>query len=305
MKLLLHSDWLTFSSHFLHKAAECREVCVAPQRGRVLLCLLPHSANGRRWRLILGVLALEYGVNWVVKTFHQGRGLVRYWKEKVEAMILGVSFHDTQIGSRGGRTTSHQRDQVYHSLRSATKEEDSPKFSKEDFKSIVQADTGMEYHPKYIGQLLGIYSYMQYVLNMELISRERLKYTDESCFDEKKLLLMCSADPSQDPIFCNVREGTTTGQVWLDYIKEAASTGYLMETYGFAIWFLPKYSPELNPCEIVFSYMKSKCRKYWLRMEDLLGRMMTAATKVTSEYIQHLYNKAIFSWREGNVDLVF
>ncbi len=49
---------------------------------------------------------------------------------------------------------------------------------------------------------------------------------------------------------------------------------------GVALRFLPTYSPELNPCEIVFSKMKSQLR-YWRGDDRFYMEVLKAASSIT------------------------
>ena len=47
-----------------------------------------------------------------------------------------------------------------------------------------------------------------------------------------------------------------------------------IEAAGARLWFLPKYSPDLNPIELVFSKIKQLLRSLALRTKDSLWQSM-------------------------------
>lgn len=53
-----------------------------------------------------------------------------------------------------------------------------------------------------------------------------------------------------------------------------ARTRALIESAGAALEFLPPYSPDLNPIELVFSKIKQRLRTLGLRTKDALWRAM-------------------------------
>jgi len=79
-------------------------------------------------------------------------------------------------------------------------------------------------------------------------------------------------------------------------VHGAASIGHrldvLLEEAGVRLLFLPKYSPELNPCELVFSQMKRHmyCNRgdeqFWVEMAKGLAT-------VTRENVEGYYRKCI------------
>jgi len=72
----------------------------------------------------------------------------------------------------------------------------------------------------------------------------------------------------------------------------------LLSYYNIKVIFLPKYSPELNPCENVFSLIKS-----WIRRnrESNLTLLQTiqksfSVSVLTKQHLQKFYEKCIDSW---------
>lgn len=67
----------------------------------------------------------------------------------------------------------------------------------------------------------------------------------------------------------------------------------LLESNGIVLLFLPAYSPELNPCELVFSFIKEELRR--LRPSPSIWReLFLAIAKVTPSHIARYYDKCIW-----------
>ncbi len=54
----------------------------------------------------------------------------------------------------------------------------------------------------------------------------------------------------------------------------------MLDESGVSLRFLPTYSPELNPCEIVFSKMKSQLR-FWRGDDRFYMEILNAAASIT------------------------
>jgi transposase len=57
---------------------------------------------------------------------------------------------------------------------------------------------------------------------------------------------------------------------------------------GVQIQFLPAYSPELNPCELVFATVKANLRAHW-RGGNLVAAIVEAFAWITAEQIWSFY----------------
>lgn len=76
----------------------------------------------------------------------------------------------------------------------------------------------------------------------------------------------------------------------------------LSEQYGFRIVPMPKYSPELSPCELVFGYVKNRyvslrfqpysrrLRKYWCR-DPLWVEVIRFMSEVSPQMVNNFYRK--------------
>lgn len=66
---------------------------------------------------------------------------------------------------------------------------------------------------------------------------------------------------------------------WAGHIGEniLGPLEFLCEQYGFKIKLLSKYSPELNPCKLIFGFVKEKLRNsrqtrpFWLEILKCLS----------------------------------
>jgi len=101
--------------------------------------------------------------------------------------------------------------------------------------------------------------------------------------------LMTSVDPNTPPVMIDVREGTNSGIDFLNFVTNMLEQGWLsdgdflfvdnakihrsaqhlfvlsnlLEAHGVhLIYYLPTYSPELNPAEICWAFSKNFLRKY-------------------------------------------
>lgn len=69
-----------------------------------------------------------------------------------------------------------------------------------------------------------------------------------------------------------------------------ARTRELIEGAGAELWFLPPYSPDLNPIEQVFSKVKQLLRSLACRSREALWRgMQTVLDEVTAADARHCY----------------
>lgn len=76
-----------------------------------------------------------------------------------------------------------------------------------------------------------------------------------------------------------------------------ASVRTLIEARGCHLLFLPPYSPDLNPIELMFSKVKAWVRAgSWRTVDDLLSAIWAALSAVTSQevsaWLQHAYPSA-------------
>jgi len=80
-------------------------------------------------------------------------------------------------------------------------------------------------------------------------------------------------------------------------IHDAEDTAELLEdvlnTYGVKLVFLPAYSPELNPCELVFGLTKAKIRDV-LEDQPIFDVVIESFAEITHETMTNFYSKCLF-----------
>ena len=67
----------------------------------------------------------------------------------------------------------------------------------------------------------------------------------------------------------------------------------LLQCAGVRLVFLPTYSPELNPCELVFAQVKSYLYHYRLDSEPFLSEISKALDQVSLQNVYNYYRKCI------------
>jgi transposase len=68
----------------------------------------------------------------------------------------------------------------------------------------------------------------------------------------------------------------------------------ILDTIGAKLIFLNAYSPELNPCKLVFSIMKAHIRKCSGDSAQILDKVLEALLEVTPRHILSFYKHCIF-----------
>jgi len=76
----------------------------------------------------------------------------------------------------------------------------------------------------------------------------------------------------------------------------------LLEEQNIALLFLPKYSPELNPCELVFAQMKSYIRGHRSPSYSLVDLMLHALIRIPYKSLIKYYERctSIYYRYSGN-----
>jgi hypothetical protein len=122
------------------------------------------------------------------------------------------------------------------------------------------------------------------------------------------------------PLLLDYREQSNTQWDFLNFVLAAAEMDFLCEgdclivdnaavhgglatfdllietlsVIGAQLVFLPAYSPELNPCELVFSLLKQEIRKCNPReYPDILDRVLIGATVINVEHLKAFYRHCI------------
>jgi len=120
---------------------------------------------------------------------------------------------------------------------------------------------------------------------------------------------------NQPPIYFNIREESNCGRDFSDFILEALIMGYLvdgdylildnatvhrdsdnlpelitlLDAHNIRIIYLPTYSPELNPAELVFNVLKKHIRNQPLD-SDLWNKITTAFSFISVQSMVEFYN---------------
>jgi transposase len=110
------------------------------------------------------------------------------------------------------------------------------------------------------------------------------------------------------PLVCTYTEETNSAASFLDFILLCCLNGnlkqgdflimdnapihnnsyvdvlkMLLEFFGVMLVFLPAYSPELNPCELVFSVIKNHIRNYWDGIAYIFHEILIGLQTITPE----------------------
>ncbi len=135
------------------------------------------------------------------------------------------------------------------------------------------------------------------------------------------LTLMTSlSDINPFPVLFSLREETNTADAFLEFVTFAIERHYLvdgdylvidnapihtatdelavlvnlLETYNIRLIFLPTYSPELNPCELCFSFIKRTIRERSNPRNDGFDtEIVKTCLKITPDNVFNFYTKAI------------
>jgi len=133
------------------------------------------------------------------------------------------------------------------------------------------------------------------------------------------LTILTSLDPTE-PVYMSYREETNTGHDFLDFVIDCCLVGKLvagdylildnaaihgsmatwnmlqlvLQVFGVNLRFLPAYSPELNPCELVFAKVK-RCIRGQRRYGSYIFReTIKAVATVTARDMFGWYKHCIF-----------
>jgi transposase len=126
---------------------------------------------------------------------------------------------------------------------------------------------------------------------------------------------MTSLGHPEQPILIDVREGTNDQWDFFAFVVEAVRVGHLkqgdylvvdnasihgaedswpilrdfLDAAGIEILYLPCYSPELNPCEFVFSYIKTKLRFHRDITNGLIFDILRAIASISFDHLFGCY----------------
>jgi len=124
---------------------------------------------------------------------------------------------------------------------------------------------------------------------------------------------------AERPIVCDIRYGTNTALTFFEFVVYLLAAGHLsagdvlvldnarihnaqamlpelvqlMQQNGVQMLFMPKYSPELNPCELVWSLMKTNIR-YHRGNDAFLQEVIKAVLVVQYDHVWKFYEKCVY-----------
>jgi transposase len=117
------------------------------------------------------------------------------------------------------------------------------------------------------------------------------------------------------PVACSIREDTNNQHDFVDFVIQAVEAGYLtsgdylildnarihgakeskellfafLKAAGIQIYYLPTYSPELNPCELVFGYLKNHLRLHRQSNSEFKDEIIDALSLITRRHMFACY----------------
>ena len=130
---------------------------------------------------------------------------------------------------------------------------------------------------------------------------------------------LITLDPANPVFITGVENRGNTQYDFLDFIKLAIANGYLvrgdylildnatvhlgndiygelltvLKNAGVQIRYLPTYSPELNPAELVFANVKRWIREYANPSWPLWKKIVVSFSLIDNELLKKLYNKSL------------
>jgi len=101
--------------------------------------------------------------------------------------------------------------------------------------------------------------------------------------------------------YCLVNENLNNGDCLI--VDNAAVHGglaswsvlwFMLQAYGVMLIFLPAYSPELNPCELVFAEIKRRIREYRNYDNEIFIEVLRAVASISHSHMIKWYSHCIF-----------
>jgi len=136
--------------------------------------------------------------------------------------------------------------------------------------------------------------------------------------DESFTITLMTCLTSAYPVSLCSRKGTNSSDDFLGFLKDVLEAGKiqpnsilvidnarvhtahgigvdlntLCEQYRFQLYYLPAYSPELNPCELVFAKVKNQLRTM-IRTLPLFQEVIKLLANITNNEVSHYYQKCL------------
>ncbi|MHB1873220.1 MAG: transposase [Steroidobacteraceae bacterium] len=140
--------------------------------------------------------------------------------------------------------------------------------------------------------------------------------TDSNFRETLSVSCLCSLDPEK-PVFITGQQNSNDQLDFLSFIISALKEGYLqhgdilvldnarihgsvmtfdilstiLDEMGVSIVYLPAYSPELNPCELIFAQVKRRLREYRYSQLSLSENIALAFALVEHENVFEFFYK--------------
>lgn len=134
------------------------------------------------------------------------------------------------------------------------------------------------------------------------------------------LTLLTNFGNPDEPVVIDYREETNTQWDFYNFVKYCCEEGHLesgdilivdnaavhggsdsqqalddlLDHFEVGLIFLPAYSPELNPCELVFSVIKRHIRNNRQIYERLMVETLQAVSTITQQHLEGFYLHCIF-----------
>jgi len=144
-------------------------------------------------------------------------------------------------------------------------------------------------------------------------------YIKERTLNEAHASLTILVSSTGKPITLDYRVNSNTQWNFVDFILHCCRTGALvrgdflvidnatvhngwdssdvmqdvLSVAGVTLIFLPAYSPELNPCELIFAMIKSHIRAHRKFGSLILQEVLTALAMISPDNIKEFYSKCI------------
>ena len=149
---------------------------------------------------------------------------------------------------------------------------------------------------------------------------KRIVFTSPQDLDDRVSITLMTCLDRSFPLFWNFTQETNDQYSFLKFILEAIEGNYLkcgdylvmdnaslhfgsdirqtlidvLEANNISLTFLPTYSPELNPCELVFAFMKNYLRRHRNHQIPLLQSIIETLGKLSFGNVWDMYNHCVF-----------
>eukprot|EP01121_Diplochlamys_sp_Union-15-3_P007336 TRINITY_DN1854_c0_g1_i1.p1 TRINITY_DN1854_c0_g1~~TRINITY_DN1854_c0_g1_i1.p1 ORF type:complete len:202 (+),score=10.77 TRINITY_DN1854_c0_g1_i1:158-763(+) len=163
--------------------------------------------------------------------------------------------------------------------------------------------------PKQLRRHTKVYSFasQQKCLPVKLLHRKAFSLTLLTCLTDKVPFTIDIREDSNNQVdflkfikYCVSSGGLKTGNV---LILDNASIHGGLETYdslmkvleskNITLLYLPAYSPELNPCELIFQTVKAKIRANWDGESSIIDVLLKELSKIRTEEVVCYYYKCL------------